>query len=116
MPRLLIVDDEPTLLGLLRRYLERLGYDVDTCESAEQALPLFDADPSAFSMVIADLTLPGANGAELMERIRAKCPDLPGLIASGYPYVPQLKGVEFLQKPFLPQMLAEQIERMLKRR
>jgi hypothetical protein len=37
------------------------------------------------------------------------------LIASGYPYEPQLKGVGFLLKPFLPQMLAEHIESVLKR-
>ncbi len=115
MSRLLIVDDEPTLLQLLRRYLERQGFEVETCGSAEQALALFDPDPQRFDLVITDLTLPGANGAQLLESMRAKNPKLPGMIASGYPYVPQLKGVEFLQKPFLPQMLAEQIAKVLKR-
>ena len=114
MSRLLIVDDEPTLLQLLRRYLERKGHTVDTCESAEAALLVFDADPHRFDMVITDLTLPGANGAQLLESIRAKNPTIPGLIASGYPYEPQLKGVSFLLKPFIPQMLVEHIESVLK--
>jgi DNA-binding NtrC family response regulator len=114
MSRLLIVDDEPTLLQLLRRYLERQGYEVETYATAELALVAFDLDPNRFDLVITDLTLPGANGAQLIESMRAKNPKLPALIASGYPYVPQLKRVEFLQKPFLPQMLAEQIARVLK--
>jgi DNA-binding NtrC family response regulator len=115
MSRLLIVDDEVMLLQLLRRYLERQGFQVETCATAEAALTVFEADPLAFSLVITDLTLPGANGAELIERMRDKNPALPALIASGYPYEPQLAGVEFLQKPFLPQMLAEHISRLLKR-
>ena len=115
MPRLLIVDDEPTLLQLLKRYLERYDYQVDTADSAESALSAFDLDPQRFDIVITDLTLPGLNGAELLERMRAKNPTLPGIISSGYPYEPQLKDVAFVQKPFLPQMLAEQIAKSLKR-
>jgi FixJ family two-component response regulator len=66
-------------------------------------------------MVITDLTLPGADGPQLIEKLRAKKAGLPGLIASGYPYEPQMKGVGFLQKPFLPQMLAEEISKLLNR-
>jgi len=115
MKRLLIVDDEPMLLQLLRRYLERQGYQVITCASAEEALEVFAADPTAFALVVTDLTLPGANGAELIATIRSTDATIPGIIASGYPYVPQLDGVEFLQKPFLPQMLADKIAAMLPR-
>lgn len=114
MPRILIVDDEPTLLQLLRRYLERQGYEVETCASAEQAMPILDAENHGFSMVITDLTLPGASGAEFLAHMRIKNPKLPGLITSGYPYEPQLKGVGFLLKPFLPTMLVEHISKALK--
>ena len=114
MTRILIVDDEPTLLPLLRRYLERQGYEVETCVSAEQAIPIVDAENHGFSMVITDLTLPGANGAELIAHMRVKNPTLPALITSGYPYEPQLKGVGFLLKPFLPKMLVEHIAKALK--
>ncbi len=114
MHRLLIVDDEPMLLQLLRRYLERQGYVVETCQTAEQAILVFDANPADYAMVVTDLTLPGANGADLIARLRTKNPALPALISSGYPYEPQLPGVEFLLKPFLPQMLAEHIARVLK--
>ncbi|MGH9646791.1 MAG: response regulator [Bryobacteraceae bacterium] len=111
---LLIVDDEPKLLELLSRYLGRLGYQVETCGDAEDALARFRAGPDSFSMAITDLSLPSLNGEELIERIRQLRPGLPAIITSGYPYVPRAAGVGFLQKPFLPQMLAEAIEKALK--
>src|SRR5438045_2128126 len=52
--RLLLVDDEPLLADLLKRYLERLGYEVDVSASAEHALPLFNADPSRYTLVLTD--------------------------------------------------------------
>jgi DNA-binding NtrC family response regulator len=111
---LLIVDDEPNLLDLLRRYLERLGYEVETCGDAQDALALFQAAPDRFSMAITDLTLPSLNGEELIERMRRLRPGLPVIITSGYPYQPRTPGVVFLQKPFLPQMLVEAVEKALK--
>jgi DNA-binding NtrC family response regulator len=111
---LLIVDDEPTLLDLLSRYLRRLGYQVKTCGDAQEALALFQAAPEQFSMAITDLSLQGMNGEELIERIRQVRPGLPALITSGYPHVLRIPGVGFLQKPFLPQMLAEAVEKALK--
>jgi CheY-like chemotaxis protein len=111
--RLLIVDDEPKLLDLLRRYLGRLGYEVETCADANEALALFQATPDQFSLAITDLSLPALSGEELIDRIRRIRPGLPAIITSGYPYQPQGAGVGFLQKPFLPQMLAEAVERAL---
>ena len=97
---LLIVDDEPNLLDLLRRYLGRLGYQVETCANALDALALFQAAPERFSLAITDLSLPTLNGEELIERMRLIRPGLPAIITSGYPYQPRA-GVGFLQKPFL---------------
>jgi FixJ family two-component response regulator len=65
-------------------------------------------------MVITDLSLPSVNGEDLIERMRQLRPGVPAIITSGYPYVPRAAGVGFLQKPFLPQMLAEAIEKALK--
>lgn len=113
--RLLIVDDEERLLDLLRRFLERRGFQVDACASAEAAWERFSEDPQGFALVITDLTLDDFSGADLIERLRRLRPRLPALITSGYPYVPVLPGVDFLQKPFLPQMLLETVERALKR-
>ena len=48
-----------------------------------------------------------------IERIRERIPDLPAILTSGYAQPARLPDVEFLQKPFLPKMLAEAIERLL---
>jgi len=111
---LLIVDDELKLLELMSRYLGRLGYQVETAGDAAHALALFQAAPEQFSIVITDLSLPSMNGEELVERIWQIRPRLPAIITSGYAYVPRAAGVGFLQKPFLPQMLVDAVERALK--
>lgn len=113
--RLLIVDDEKPLLGLLKRYLERLGYQVDVAGTAEEALAAFESDPNRYVCVLTDLTLPGMNGEELVERMRVQNPKLPALISSGYPYQPKPSKARtgFLQKPYLPQMLVEAVQAIL---
>jgi CheY-like chemotaxis protein len=113
-PCLLLVDDEAALAELLKKFLERLGYQVDVCTHPQVALELLEANPRRYALLITDLTLPGMNGGELVERLRRDTPDLRAIITSGYPYEPRAAGIEFLQKPFLPKMLAETIERMLK--
>ena len=110
----MLVDDEPALAGLLKKYLERLGYRVDACNHPDAALQLLDADPQRYVLLVTDLTLPVMSGEELVIRSRERIPDLRAIIASGYPYEPRAAGVEFLQKPFLPALLAQTIERTLK--
>jgi len=112
--RVLVVDDESGLLLLLRRYLERLGYDVDTASSAEEALKLFEADPNRYGCIVTDLILPVMGGEEFLDRVRALRPGLPGLISSGYPYEPKTSDTGFLQKPYLPAMLAQELERIMR--
>jgi DNA-binding NtrC family response regulator len=114
VPRLLLVDDEAALADLLKRYLERLGYQVDACLHPETALALLDSGLARYELLITDLTLPLMNGEELVIKAREKVPHLRAIISSGYPYQPDTAGVEFLQKPFVPKMLAEAVERMLK--
>jgi DNA-binding NtrC family response regulator len=112
--RLLIVDDEPPLLDLLKKYLERLGYEVDSYGAPEEALLAFTPDPGRYALVMTDLTLPGMNGEQMIERMRALNPKLRAIVSSGYPYEPPWPGAMFLQKPFLPKMLAQAIEKMLR--
>lgn len=114
MSRILLVDDEPALLPLLRRFLEKQGYQVTTCHSAQEALAAFEEAP--FDLVVTDLTLDGINGEQLIELLRAKQPALPAIIASGYPHQPQSPDVGFLLKPFLPQMLVDQVAACLKKK
>ncbi len=108
--RLLLVDDEPGLLDLLKKYLERLGYDVDARGSSEEALEAFDQDPARYALVMTDLTLPGISGEQMLEQMRARVPKLRAIISSGYPYHPRSGQTGFLLKPYAPKMLAELIK------
>src|SRR5262249_37803224 len=112
--RLLLVDDEPALADLLKKYLERLGYEVDVRGSAEDALELFNSDPQRYALGLCDLTMLGRNGEDMIEKMRARSPALLGIVSSGYLHHPRSKEVGFLLKPFVPKMLAEMIERKLK--
>jgi two-component system, cell cycle sensor histidine kinase and response regulator CckA len=110
--RLLIVDDEPAAAALFKRFLVKAGYAVETAGTAEEALTMFRAHPD-FDLILADLTLPGMNGEELVEQLRALRPTLRAIVTSGYPHTLKIANVRFLQKPYLPKALADEIAAML---
>lgn len=119
MTRILIVDDEPALTRLLEQYLVRLGYAVEACGSAAQALELFDRAPREYALVLTDLHLPGMSGQELITQLLRANPAIRIMVCSGYPFDLEVVAAEFrsqvsvLQKPFLPKMLAEEVRRMV---
>lgn len=119
--RLLLVDDEAALAQLLARYLARLGYEVEVCATGEDALEQFLAEPLRYGAVLVDLTLPGISGEETLRRMLECNPALAALVISGRPYSPEnlplrsTRQVRFLQKPFLPRVLVEELGRLLKR-
>lgn len=110
--RLLLVDDEPALLALLKSYLERLGYQVDARPSPEEALELFDQDPYRYAVVLTDLSFPGITGEQMLDTMRLRNPQLRAIISSGYPYQPRSGQTDFLLKPYAPKMLADALARI----
>jgi DNA-binding NtrC family response regulator len=117
--KVLLVEDELPLLQLLERYLQRMGFEVKTYSSSVRALSEFEAAPGRYDLVIADLGMPEISGDKMLTRMLDIQPDLLILICSGSPfYVSNLpealeQRVGFLQKPFLPKMLAEAIEKLM---
>ena len=82
--RVLYVDDEPTLVFLVTRALEKLGIASQGFASADEALAAFEREPQAFALVLTDLTMPGGmSGLELAQAMLAIRPDAPVVIASG---------------------------------
>jgi len=120
--KVLLVEDELPLLQLLDRYLQRQGFEVQTYSSSVQALTEFETTPGRYDLVIADLGMPEISGDAMLTRMLEIQPDLRILICSGSPfYVSSLpkalqQRVGFLQKPFLPKMLAEAIEKLMGRK
>src|SRR5262245_57171431 len=67
--RILLVDDEPQLLHMMKSYLIRLGYEVAPFGGAEEAWRHFEQDPGQWRLAIIDMTVGGMGGQELARRI-----------------------------------------------
>jgi DNA-binding NtrC family response regulator len=117
--KILIVDDEPPLLKMMSVYLGRLGFSVSTASTTEKAWEMVEAAPSEFACAVLDATMAGLSMRELALRMLAADPKICVLAASGYPVdmsdvEAEAPGrVEFLHKPFTPEMLAAAVRRML---
>ncbi|MCA8975721.1 MAG: PAS domain S-box protein, partial [Planctomycetes bacterium] len=102
----LLVEDEPSLMRMTRRMLERLGYSVVTAGSATAALQIVDAPGNDFDLVMSDVVMPDLNGFELAQRLRQRRPGLLTLLMSGYPaeQIPSTDDLgpdtHFISKPF----------------
>jgi DNA-binding NtrC family response regulator len=99
----LLVEDEPRLREMLRRAVTDMGFEPHGVATAEAALRAFDERP--FEVVVLDLTLPGMNGMDLFERLRARDPGLQVIVLTGFgdlmaaQRAVHLDAVEFLTKP-----------------
>jgi PAS domain S-box-containing protein len=80
----LYVDDEESLVYLVTRVLERLGYRVTGFTDAGHALAKFRSDPDAYHAVVTDLSMPGMSGVEFAEQVLKLRPELPVVMTSGY--------------------------------
>ncbi len=81
--RILFVEDEDSVRTFGSRALKKKGYDVVSCNSAENALEYIEKDPN-FNMLLTDMVMPGMSGAELTKIIKEKIPDIKVILASGY--------------------------------
>ncbi len=82
--RILFVDDEPMILKLGRRMLERQGDQVEGCKNALEALERFKEDPARFDLVVTDMTMPGMRGDQLAREILSIRPGTPVILRTGY--------------------------------
>jgi len=122
MPRVLVVDDDPQVLKLLRVNFELEGYDVMTATNGEEALELVGRDtPDA---VVCDVMMPGIDGLEVVRRLRAQ-PDtvaLPLVVVSAKAQQADVRaglalGADaYVTKPFDPSELLEVVAQLLAKR
>jgi DNA-binding NtrC family response regulator len=117
--RILIVDDEPSLLKMMSVYLRRLGYSVSTAETTAKAASEVAAAPDEISLAVLDATMDGVSMEDLARRVFLANPAAGVIVASGYPIdtapldAAAPGRVAFLHKPFTPEMLANLVRRML---
>ncbi|MFP4052285.1 MAG: MASE3 domain-containing protein [Phycisphaerae bacterium] len=80
----LVIDDEKVVRDLVRNVLQRGGLTVVEAESAEDGIALLRSRLGEVDALLLDMTLPGMNGAEALNEIRAFAGDIPVVITSGY--------------------------------
>lgn len=117
--RVMLVDDEPSIVAIASQMLTGLGYTVVGFEDPREALARYRESPDAFAAVISDLTMPGMSGLELLGKLRKMRPDQRVLVCTGYnstageAEVLALGGTAFLRKPFSRVSLASALRRLL---
>jgi two-component system, cell cycle sensor histidine kinase and response regulator CckA len=116
-PRVLVVEDDMSVRELLADLLPRYGFEVSTAETAEQA-QLMAAD-QMFDLLLADVGLPGMNGAHLVRALRASLPHMAAVLMSGYPADSALDDAAsdarriLLRKPFSTAQLVSRLHEAL---
>jgi CheY-like chemotaxis protein len=109
--KVLVVDDDPVVGKSYNRVLSGKGYVVTTAENAKEALERMSHDE--YDLVVTDIKMPGMNGLELAETVKARRPWTPVLIVTGYGDAADERrareaGVTgFLHKPLSPEMIED---------
>jgi signal transduction histidine kinase/CheY-like chemotaxis protein len=116
---ILFVDDEPPLVDIGKRILERLGYRVTALTSGREALSCFAEAPADFDLVVTDLAMPDMAGDKLIRELVALRPDIPVILCSGFfedankERLSELGVSAFIGKPLTAQDLSQSIRRAL---
>ena len=120
-PAVLVVEDDPVVLGVAVEMLTESGYQIYTAEDGAHAMELLRTD-IPIDVLFTDIVMPqGVNGVQLAKRVRKLRPDIRVLLTSGYPRdaLEDQQGLsrdqEFLSKPYRAATLIDAINRTMKR-
>ena len=105
----LVIDDDAVVGRSFDRVLSDKGYEVDTARNGEEGLK--DMEFQEYDVVFTDIKMPGMDGLEVAERIKARCPWTPVVVITGYgteenearAHVLGVNG--FVRKPLTPEMI-----------
>ncbi len=118
-PTILVVDDDPGILGLLENTLSRAGYRVLAADGGWSAIRAYENSVEPVRLLLTDVIMPDLTGPVLAERLRARQPDLRVLFISGFHDAEMVqrfvtrKGYTLLPKPFTPAGLLRVVEQSL---
>jgi DNA-binding response OmpR family regulator len=120
MPRVLVVDDDPQVVRLLRVNLELEGYDVVSASDGIQALDAVAKEKP--DLIVCDVMMPGMDGVEVVRRLRADNVTLPVVMLSAKAMRSDMRAGleaganEYVTKPFDPAELIDVVDRLLGRK
>ena len=117
-PRILVVEDDPTLLQNITEYLQHAGYQVEGADRGAKALPLLK---ESWDLVITDLMLPDSDGIELLREIKRLQPGAEVVVLTGFGSIESAVAAmksgaaDYVTKPFRLAQLRDIVERVLAR-
>ncbi|BFU45508.1 response regulator transcription factor [Krasilnikovia sp. MM14-A1004] len=117
--RVLVVDDDPTVSDVVRRYLEQAGCEVRLAADGADGLAAIAAERP--DLVVLDLMMPGIDGLEVCRRVRRQLPGLPVVMLTALgEEADRILGLEvgaddYVTKPFSPRELVLRIRSVLRR-
>ncbi len=118
---ILLVEDNAAVRAFARRALEAQGYTVLEAASGTEALPLAASQSGSLDLLVTDVVMPGMQGHQLAEQLRANLPDLPVLYVSGFTENSVIshgipgREVAFLPKPFTAEALGRAVRDAIER-
>ena len=117
--KILVVDDEPSILSLTARMVQMAGLETLLANNAEEAIQIYKEKSEDISLVMTDYNMPGLNGDELILALLALNPNLKTVLISGFDqstYVAEggtlFENMQFLAKPFNRASLNEILEKI----
>ncbi len=115
---ILVVDDDVKILSVVRRMLEKLGFEVTTAKNEEQTLSLLDSE-KIFDIVISDYFLDDDDGLSLLYEIRRQRPSIKTILMSGDSLseneIHLISINDFLAKPFELNELKRTVQKVLEK-
>ena len=114
-----MVEDQPEVLALVKTILRQFGYSVLGSTDPRESLTLLRDRLGAIQLVITDIIMPGMSGRQLAVEMEKIQPGIRILFMSGYTHSEIDKegllehGLNFIQKPFTPDSLAEKVRAVL---
>ena len=112
MAKILVIDDEPSIINLISAYLKAEGYEIHTATDAAEALAILKRG-TPIDILFTDIVMPnGMNGIELAREARQLRPEIRVLLASGYSRerLEARDDMAFIAKPYKMADLARHLE------
>lgn len=120
--RVMVVDDDFDIVYIIRRHLQKWGYEVDTFTNPLYALQVFKRNPERYSIILTDIRMPEMTGIHLARLMQEVKPDVKVIIMTAYEIepddladnLPTIRRDDILKKPFTLIQVCNAVKKQMK--